>query len=47
MNNFFDNVVAIIEQAQTYVGRTADLTMCITYFEIRRMIVEQEQNGKA
>ena len=47
MDNFFDNVAAIIEQARTYVGRTADLTMCITYFEIGRMIVEQEQNGKA
>ncbi|MDR0374086.1 MAG: PDDEXK nuclease domain-containing protein [Nitrososphaerota archaeon] len=36
----------MIEQARTYVGRTADLTMCITYYEIGRMIVEQEQKGK-
>ena len=46
MDNFFDNVAAIIEQARTHVGRTADLTMCIAYFEIGRMIVEQEQSGK-
>ena len=46
MEGFFDNVATIIEQARTYVGRTADLTMCITYYEIGRMIVEQEQKGK-
>ena len=43
---FFAGVAAIIEQARTYVGRTADLTMCVTYFEIGRMIVEEEQGGK-
>ena len=46
-SEFFDNVAAIIEQARRYVGRTADLTMCVTYFEIGRMIVEEEQGGKA
>lgn len=46
-NNFFENVVKIIEQARCFVGRTGDLTMCITYFEVRRMIVEEEQGGKA
>ena len=45
--DFFDGVARIIEKARAYVGRTADLTMCITYFEIGRMIVEQEQDGKA
>jgi predicted nuclease of restriction endonuclease-like (RecB) superfamily len=44
---FFDNVANIIEQARAYIGRTADLTMCVTYFEIGRMIVEEEQGGKA
>jgi len=29
------------------VGRTANLTMCITYYEVGRMIVEEEQGGKA
>jgi hypothetical protein len=46
-NDFFDNVAKLIEQARAYVGRAADLTMCVTYFEIGRMIVEEEQNGKA
>jgi predicted nuclease of restriction endonuclease-like (RecB) superfamily len=46
-SGFFDGVAAIIEQARAYVGRTADLTMCVTYFEIGRMIVEEEQGGKA
>jgi len=46
-NDFFENVAKIIEQARKYVGRTVDLTMCISYFEIGRMIVEQEQDGKA
>jgi hypothetical protein len=30
-----------------FIGSTADLTMCITYFEVGRMIVEEEQCGKA
>ena len=47
MDKFFSSVAAIIEQARAYVGRTVDLTMCVTYFEIGRMIVEQEQDGKA
>jgi predicted nuclease of restriction endonuclease-like (RecB) superfamily len=47
MDDFFESVATIIEQARTYVGRTADLTMCVTYFEVGRMIVEQEQGGKS
>jgi len=46
-SGFFDDVAKIIEQARAYVGRTADLTMCVTYFEIGCMIVEEEQDGKA
>jgi len=45
-NEFFDKVASIIEKARAYVGRTADLTMCVTYFEVGRMIVEEEQGGK-
>jgi hypothetical protein len=44
-SDFFDSVAIIIEQARVHVGRTADLTMCVTYFEIGRMIVEKEQDG--
>jgi predicted nuclease of restriction endonuclease-like (RecB) superfamily len=46
-NEFFDNVAKIIEQARKYIGHAADLTMCVTYFEVGRMIVEEEQGGKA
>ena len=46
-DEFFGNVASLIEQARKYVGRTADLTMCVTYFEVGRMIVEEEQGGKA
>jgi predicted nuclease of restriction endonuclease-like (RecB) superfamily len=45
--DFFDGVAEIIEQARAYVGRTADLTTCISYFLVGRMIVEREQDGKA
>jgi len=45
--DFFDNVAALVEQARSFVGRTADLTMCVTYYEIGRRIVEEEQGGEA
>ena len=45
-SEFFDNVATVIEQARGFVGRTADLTMSVTYFEIGRMIFEREQGGK-
>jgi predicted nuclease of restriction endonuclease-like (RecB) superfamily len=45
--DFFESVAAIIEQARACVGRTADVTMCVAYFEIGRMIIEEEQGGKA
>lgn len=44
---FFEGVAQIIEKARAHVGRTADLAMCLTYFEVGRMIVEEEQGGKA
>jgi len=45
--DFFESVALIIEQARRFVGRTADLTMCVAYFEVGRKIVEEEQGGKA
>jgi predicted nuclease of restriction endonuclease-like (RecB) superfamily len=44
---FFESVAQIIERARTFVGRTADMTMCVTYFEVGRIIVVEEQGGKA
>ena len=47
MSDFFEKVANLIEHARKYVGRTTDLTMCVTYFEVGRMIVEEEQGGTA
>ena len=44
---FFETIAQTIEQARRFVGRTVDLTMCVTYFEIGRRIVEEEQGGMA
>jgi predicted nuclease of restriction endonuclease-like (RecB) superfamily len=43
---FFENVAKIIENSRSFVGRTANLAMCVTYYEIGRMIVEEEQGGE-
>jgi len=42
----FQQVVALVKSAQQQVIRTINSTMVYTYFEIGRMIVEEEQNGK-
>ena len=42
----FQQVVALLQNAQQQVLRTVNSTMTYTYFEIGRMIVEEEQNGK-
>ncbi len=42
----FRQVVALIKDAQQQVVRTINSTMVYTYFEIGRMIVEEEQNGQ-
>jgi hypothetical protein len=45
-DTFFENVALLIEQARRNVTYAVDITMCVTYFEVGRMIVEQEQKGK-
>lgn len=42
----FQNVKSLIESAQRLVARNINTTMLLTYFEIGRMIVEEELNGK-
>nr|WP_314838855.1 PDDEXK nuclease domain-containing protein [uncultured Flavobacterium sp.] len=42
----FSQVVELLQNARTQVLRTVNSTMVYTYFEIGRMIVEEEQNGK-
>lgn len=42
----FQQVVELLQNARQQVLRTVNSTMTITYFEIGRIIVEEEQNGK-
>ena len=45
-DKWFENIADVVENTRRFVGRTANLMMCITYFEIGRRIVEQEQSGE-
>jgi YD repeat-containing protein len=42
----FQQVAELLQNARHQVLRTTNATMTYTYFEIGRMIVEEEQNGK-
>jgi predicted nuclease of restriction endonuclease-like (RecB) superfamily len=42
----FHQVAELLQNARQQVLRTVNSTMTITYFEIGRIIVEEEQNGK-
>lgn len=43
---FFTQIVDLLQSARSRVLQTVNQTMVITYFEIGRMIVEEEQDGK-
>jgi predicted nuclease of restriction endonuclease-like (RecB) superfamily len=43
---FFSQIVDLLQSAKSNVVRTVNQTMVLTYFEIGRMIVEEEQGGK-
>jgi len=42
----FQQVAELLQNARQQVLRTVNSTMVYTYFEIGRMIVEEEQSGK-
>jgi len=44
--NFYNKVAELLKEARKSVVQTVNKTMAYTYFEIGRMIVEEEQNGK-
>ncbi len=44
--NFYNKVADLLNEARRSVVQTVNRTMVYTYFEIGRMIVEEEQNGK-
>lgn len=43
---FFSQIVDLLQSARSKVVQTVNQTMVTTYFEIGRMIVEEEQGGK-
>jgi predicted nuclease of restriction endonuclease-like (RecB) superfamily len=43
---FYTQIVDLLQAARKNVVRAVNQTMVITYFEIGRMIVDEEQNGK-
>ncbi len=45
--DFYNKVVDLLKEARKSVVRTVNKTMVLTYFEIGRIIVEEEQKGKA
>ncbi len=44
--NFYSKVKELLKQARTTIVQTVNKTMIITYFEIGKMIIEEEQKGK-
>lgn len=44
-NNLFDKIADLIESSRNKIASSVNLTMVYTYFEIGRMIVEEEQQG--
>lgn len=45
-NSFLNNIVDLIKESKKQLLRAVNSTLVYTYFEIGRMIVEEEQNGK-
>ena len=43
--SFFNKVGSLLDNARKNVKTAVNLTMVYTYYEIGRMIVEEEQNG--
>ncbi len=43
---FYSQIVDLLQSARNKVVRTVNQTMVVTYFEIGRMIIEEEQGGK-
>ncbi len=43
--NFFDKIADLLKQARMTVVKAVNSTMVMTYFEIGKMIVEEEQGG--
>jgi len=44
--DFYNRIAAILTEARKSVVQTVNKTMVYTYFEIGKMIIEEEQKGK-
>ncbi|TNH06203.1 DUF1016 domain-containing protein, partial [Testudinibacter sp. TR-2022] len=44
--NFYDKIAQILQSARTRIVQSVNSTMVATYFEIGRLIVEEELKGK-
>ena len=44
--NLADRVIALVEDARKRVATAANVALVYTYYEVGRMIVEDEQGGK-
>ena len=45
ISEFYNKVVSLLNEARNTIVSTINRTMVVTYFEIGRIIVEEEQNG--
>ncbi len=45
-NPFYDEIVGLLQSARSQVVRTVNRTMVVSYFEIGRLILEEEQGGE-
>ncbi|MDX9892065.1 MAG: PDDEXK nuclease domain-containing protein [Bacteroidales bacterium] len=45
-DNFFNKVADLLKEARKSIVQTVNKTMVLTYFEIGKLIIEEEQNGK-
>lgn len=45
-NNFLEKVGNVLAQAKQNIKTAVNLSMVYTYYEIGRIIVEEEQNGE-
>ena len=45
-NKFHSQIVNLLQSAKNKVVRSVNQTMVFTYYEIGKMIVEEEQDGK-
>ena len=44
--DFYNNIAQLLKHARNSIVKTINRTMVYTYFEIGRIIVEEEQRGK-